>query len=352
MVSINLNWLLIIFVLFASRLGYGLPAPPLSTLSTSSFLGQSLGRSCFAFDLPADVLPCNSAFIAKNRKGRFASNLSFGNNISYFEEASDLSKGKSDQDSIRTLFSKRGQDDLFAKFELGYLSETFGVSLTPLQVQYFSVFENPALPEIDLYVASEQGLRLQIGSYFFGEWSWGVQLRYVQRKFVSQKFFLTDALVSGGADELFRPKEQNLFILEPALLFAPLENDWNPETTFSVQNLGFASKTYESAPLKPEIHFTSSLTREFLSGRWGLGVDLFWSETVKSALDPLSLGTFYEFSLVRLLGSLSKWDQSLGVQFFVGGWNIGFTHAWRIGDNDNYFRRESRRTYLFFGVEI
>lgn len=344
-----------IFIVFLSFAGisqsWALPAPPLSTMNTASFLGQSLGRSCFAFDLPADVLPCNPAFIAKEREGRFAANLSFGNNISYFEEASNLAKGKSDQESIRSLFSKRGQDDLFAKVELGYLTETFGWSITPLQVQYFSVFENPALPEIDLYAASEEGAKFQFGSYFSDNWSWGVQLRYIQRKFISQRFFLTDALVSGGTEDLFKTKEQRIFTFEPGLLYAPIENDWNPETTLSVQNLGFVSRRDDGSPLKPELHLTSSITPELIYGRWGLGIDLFWSENVKAALDPVSVGTFYEFGLLRFLAGLSKWDSSVGFQVFDAWWNVGLTHAWRHAD-ETQVRREDRRTYLFLGVEI
>ncbi len=345
-------WTLVVIVSLGgfSVFAWALPAPAQMTLSSSSFLGQGLGRACFAFDLPADVLSCNAAFIAKEKNRRFQAQLGFGNNVSYFDEASNLAKGKADQESIHSLFSRHHNNDLYAKAELGYVQETFAWSLTPLQVHYLSSFRNQALPEVDVYASVEESVRFQFGSYLSEDWSWGAQVRYVHRRFVAQRFFLTELLVTDG-DQILKPQEQHIVYLEPALLYAPQGNDWNPETTLSLQNFGYSQKKFREIPSHPELHLTASVTPELIYGRWGVGLDLFWSEEVKKALDPLSLGTFYEFGILRLIAGLSRSQQSLGFSVFDTWWNAGIMQSWRQEDPDSPSLDE-KKTYLFVGIEI
>lgn len=337
-------------VLFSAS-AQAMSAPSSMISGSSSFLGQGLGRSCYAFDLPADTLPCNPAFIAKERERRFNASIYLGNNISYFKEASDLASGRSDQESIRSLFEQRRNDDLHAKVELGFWGETIGWSMTPLQVHYVTDFQNQALPEIDVYASLEESARVQLGSYFSDDWSAGIQFRYVRRRFVANRFFLTEALVPDGK-KVFAHREQNMLYIEPGILYAPEGNDWRPESSIALMNFGFADRTYTEIPLNPQVHFTTSVSPDLVYGRLGLGIDMAWDKDMAKALDPFTLGSYYEFGILRIFGSLARQSQSIGFGVFNAWWNTGIVHSIRSIE-DAFGESESRKkTYLFLGVEL
>ena len=348
----RLTKIIFIYFFFFWNVAFGAYEAPHHLISGSpSFMGQGLGLSCHAFDLPSDVLPCNPAFIAKERERRFAANTFLGNNVSYIQEAMDLSEGRANSETIQTLFRRKENDEIQAKVELGYLQETFGWSVTPLQANYNTTFQNQALPEISLYAALEESAKIQFGSYLGRDWSYGVQLRYVHRRFVASRFFLTDALAAGG-NKIFEPREQHLLFIEPGVLYAPQDTPWNPQFSVHALNTGWTQQKYEEVPVNPQYHLTGSVTPELTYGKFGLGLDVHWDKSVKRGLDPLTLGSFYEFGILRLFGSLARLEQNIGFGVFNTWWNTGIVQKTQSIEDVNSDVIHTRKLYLFLGVEI
>lgn len=317
----------------------------------SGFMSMGFRQSCFSLDIPSDTLPCNPAFIAKEKERRFNANVYLGNNVSYLKEATDLSQGHANEDSIQTIFKRHEDNQLQTQIELGHVQETFGWAVTPMQVNYSTTFRNQALPEISLYASLEESARIQFGSYLSDDWSFGVQLRYLQRRFVASRFFLLEALLPSGK-YLFEPRRQSLFFVEPALLYAPKGNSANPEFTLMIANAGWVNQNYAELPVTPEYHFTSSVNPELSYGRFSLGLDLNLNKNMRTGQFPVTLGSFYEYGILRLFGSIGRDENAVGMGVFNAWWNMGVAHR-----NDSYEDAVGsmytlNRTYLFIGIEI
>lgn len=342
---------ILVVIFFGSLASHSFEAPYRFLSGAAGLMGTGLRHSCYALDVAADVLPCNPAFIAKEKERRFNTNLSLGNNVSYLKEATDLSQGRADQKSIQSLFQEHENNELQTQIELGHVQETFGWAVTPARVNYSTSFHNQALPKISLYASLEESAQLQFGSYLSDDWSYGVQLRYVHRRFVASQFYLTDALVPDG-QYLFEPKQHYLFFIEPGVMFAPKESPLNPEFTIALANSGFVNERFAQIPVEPEFHFTSSINPELDYGRFSLGIDVNFNKKLREGPGPLTLGGFYEFGILRLFGSLSRDENGVGFGIFNTWWNMGVAHH-----NETYLNPLDEsitlsKTYLFLGIEI
>lgn len=316
------------------------------------FLAMGLRNACYTMDLPADTLPCNPAFIAKEKQRRFNANLHFGNNVSYLQEASDLSRGHATQETIQTLFSRHENNELQTQVEIGHSQETFGWAIAPAQVNYSTSFHNQALPKISLFASLEESAKIQFGSYLDDDWSFGIQMRYVHRRFVASQFYLTDILVPQG-QSLLEPREQHLFFIEPGFMYAPKESALNPEFTLTIANSGFVNKNYDEVSVTPEYHLTSSITPDLdYGGRFSLGVDARIHKYLRSGAQPLTLGGFYEYGILRLFGNLARDENGVGFGIYNTWWNIGIAHRNETLETPIGDTYEQNKTYLFLGMEL
>lgn len=340
-----------LFILMTIATARAYQAPGYFLSGASGFMSLGLQQSCFAIDLNSDVLPCNPAFIAKERDRRFAANIYLGNNVTYLREATDLSQGRSNEESIKTIFNRNENSELRTQIELGHVQETFGWSITPLAVNYHTSFQNQALPEISLYASLEESAKMQFGSYLGNDWFYGVQLRYLHRRFVASQFYLLDALVSDGR-YLFEPRQQNLFFIEPAILFAPSGSSLKPEFTALIANGGFTSHGYDELPVLPEFHLTSSITPDFDFGRYGLGLDINFTRNLNSNLSPITLGGFYEYGILRLFGSVARYENAIGFGVYYVWWNLGITQRNEAYVNPIGEVGSAGKTYLMLGIEL
>jgi hypothetical protein len=326
-------------------------APRSMATGGSSFLMQSLGLMCFGFDLSADTLPCNPSFIAMKRDGRLKASIFLGNNVSYTQEASDLLNERASEETIRKLFSEQDRSEFETNLEAGYWGQTWGAAISPLRVNYMTTFRNPALPEITLFASQEESARLQFGTYLGKDLFTGVQLRAVHRKFISKQFFLTDALANEG-DRFFETDNQNVLYIEPGLLYAPENHDWNPLLFLNLVNFGLVDKTQDAFPMRPQYHIGSSVALDVGLGRWGFGIDVAWDNNVTSALEPVTLASFYEFGILRLMGHISERSNSLGFQVSSGFFNLGLASQAKTVDDGWDNKITDRRLYLLLGAEI
>lgn len=342
-----------IFFLFSWVLSaQAIEVPRYMSYGSSSFTTHAIGNTCYAFDIEADVLPCNPAYMAKERKKKsFKVNGFFGNNISYGQQVVDLLKGDADQASIQKLFGQKESSELEANVEAGFLMETFALSYSPARLNYYTQFRNQSLPEMTVFASKEDATKMQIASYIENDFYLGLQLRYVHRQFIASNFFLTDALAENGKD-LFQAKEQNLLYVEPSILYSLEDVKYKPEFSFSMVNFGFYDKKYDEYPSSPQFHLSGSAKTPVGYGNFGLGGDIFWDQSVTSALEPFTLGAYYQFGVLKILANVAENSNGLGFQVIYENFNLGLTYSYRqfkdeLGDSYSY-----RRVYMQLGIEI
>jgi len=316
-----------------------------------SFLSQGLGESCYAFDLPGDTLPCNAAYISMKHEREFRANIFFGNNVEYLQEASDLVHGSASADEIQKIAGRENVSMLDANIEAGFRMPTFGIAVSPFQLTYFAHIRNPSLPEVQIYAAQEQSARLQVGSYLGDDVFWGVQLRALQRKYLSSEFFLTDALAEGG-NQYFATQEQQQLFLEPSLMWAPEKGDWHPEVSASLVGQGWENRHDPTLPMVPRYHLSGSVHTPVALGVWGIGLDTYWDSEVESASQSLTLGSYFQFGMLTVFGSVGERLQSVGFNVESGRLNLGLVFANETIEDSWGDTETSNRISLLLGIAI
>jgi hypothetical protein len=342
------GFFLLLFWAFSAQ---AIEVPRYMSYGSSSFTTHAIGNTCYAFDIGADVLPCNPAYMAKERKKIFKANGFFGNSVSYAQQVVDLLKGDADQGTVQKLFGQKESSELEANAEAGFLMETFALSYSPARLNYYTLFRNQSLPEMTVFASKEDATKIQIASYIENNFYLGLQLRYVHRQFIANSFFLTDALAENGKD-LFQPKEQNLLYVEPSILYSLEDVKYQPEFSFSMVNFGFYDKKYDEYPSSPQFHLSGSAKIDVSYGKLGLGGDFFWDQSVTSTLEPFTLGGYYQFGVLKLLANIAENSNGLGFQVIYENFNLGLTYSYRqlkdeLGDSYSY-----RRVYMQLGIEI
>ena len=343
--------LVLLFALLFSSLAQAMQVPQTMAFGNSSFMGQAMGNTCYAFDLGADTLPCNPAFMARERERQFKANIFFGNNVKYTQEATDLLRGNANDATVQRLFSQKESSELESNVDVGFLTETFGVAYSPLRLNYYTIFHDQALPEVTLFASQEESLRTQLASYMGNNFYWGLQLRYLHRKFIAQEFYLTDAFAENGSD-LFQPREQSLIFAEPTVMYS-VEDHWlRPEISYSLVNLGVADHQYDEYPSTPQSHVSGSVTPDFSIGKLGVGFDYFYDRTVEKILDPFSVGAFYQMGILKVFGSLGTNTSGLGFNVVANKISVGLAYSSKTIQDELGDRATFQRVYMLLGVEI
>ncbi len=337
---------LLTFKVFAQQ------APSALRSGRSGLVSQTLGATCYTLDISADTLPCNPAYMAKERTRIFRANAFIGNNVSYLLEASDIASGKADSKTIDTLFSDRKSSEFEADIEAGFLSDTFGIAITPYRVSFYSLFQNPALPEITLFASLESSARMQIASYIQDDIYLGLQVRYLQRKFIASRFFLTDVLAENH-NQYLNPQDQTFLFLEPGFLYSNERNEWKPEVSANIINLGFkfGDKNPAADPLV-EYHLGGSFSYHFGYGRWGWVLDAGWNREIESPSEVLTLGSYFEIGILEIFASVAEKFNGAGFSVHFDSFNIGMSYSVKAEKFDSNNEAYSRRIYFLLGAEI
>jgi hypothetical protein len=345
----------IIFSFLFFQIGEAVEVPRDLRGGQVGFVSRTLGAGCRAFDVPSDVLPCNPAHLAKNRERTFSADLTFGNDISYSDEARKLIRGEADKATVSKLFSERKTADLQSQIEFGYVASNFGFSITPLGVNYRSLFRNSSLPEVSVFASQDQAARMQLASYMGSSLSWGLQLRYLQREVISRRFFLTDALAEDG-EKLFQPERQTMFFVEPSIMYASDDSVHRPEVSLGLINSDVIQKTAAVAegikPI-PELHLSGSIDPFELSmGRWSLGFDSAWDREEKIGFAGLTLASTYQLGILTLLGSVGEKANGLGFSVLSGPLRVGLTSSSRTDEDASGFKSTQQRYDFMLGIQI
>lgn len=320
------------------------------TLALSDPTARALGGVCFSTDVGAEALPCNPAFISRESEPDFRAQFFFGNNVSYLEEVPRILEGSGSREDVRRLFSQTRSSELEAQLEAGYRRPTFGVALMPVRWLYSSRIRNPSLPVMSILAAEERGVRAQFGSYVKNDWSWGVQLRGVSRRYVVKTFTLTDVLAEDGKS-LFSAEHQQALYIEPGLLKEWPEEPWRPQLTIAMSQWGFVDRKVEEFPASPEFHLGGAVRPEVALGELELGLDSRWRSGLVGWSDPFRLGGAYRLGVTRWAASAGRSDHALGFQIRYGRLQAGLTYSARWIENQLGDSEWIRTTFIHFGVD-
>jgi hypothetical protein len=312
---------------------------------------QGLGNTCFSFDIGADTLPCNPAFMAMHNDQQFKVDLFGGNNFSHLSDAVALVQGTGQQSNVQTLFSAQSNSEFDAGVEAAYLNHNFGFAYEPFRVDYYSVFRNPALPQVTLFASVESQIRMQLASMSANDFYIGVQLRYLDRQYIASQFFLTDLLAENGQN-ILNPQEQQYYFVEPGLVYAPKSDYWNPQVSFNLINWGLHVDPNSMTDPVPEAHLGFAISPQVGWGRWGWAVDTNWNQNIVNPIDAFTLGSYYKMGILKAFGNISTTTSGVGFTVLYDHLNLGLSYTSAQVVLDPYDTILSQRVYFMIGGEM
>ncbi len=323
------------------------------TLSTyrMGIATDALGSACFAFDVGADLLPCSPADIAFTRGNSGKAQVYLANNLRISNEALEiLRRDQSTPEFLEEIFNERRSSELQAAIDLAWRREGWGLQLTPIRLFYHSSFRNEALTEARLLVFQEAAANLQWGRYLGDDWAMGLQTRLVNRKFVSQSFFLSDAYSESGRG-LLDPQEQTLLYLEPGIQYHGLDYALKPRFGVTMTNLGVTNRA-SSFSQRPQFHVAASINPDIGESVLGLGIDAFLHEDLVEAKDAFTLGVAWSLPIFQVFGSVSTEASALGVNVPLGVFNLAASFRRESVDFGGIAKTTDSKAALALGVNF
>ncbi len=355
-ISISSSLFFLIFLILATSMSLpgvslAVEVPRQLTSGRSDFKARALGDNCYSMDLEGDT-PCNPAFLAGDAKDYWFGHFFMGNNVNYYKDAKEVLDTRANTETFERLFSQTRSSELNADLEFGYRKNYFAASFSPSKIGYYSLIRDRVLPYISLYASQEQILRLQSAWKIQDSFYLGLQGRAVSRKFILSDFFLTDVLAEGGSDRVLNARYQNVFYLEPGLLWSAPEIFLHPQASFVITQAGLYDKRYDDLPSQPEAEMGASVRPDIGFGTLEVGghVSLHpqtkrWTDLV-SAAATLTVGNF------QWVGSVSENQADAGLMLQFSKLQGGILYDYRIFEN-LLGEKDQRHTWYFqFGGQI
>lgn len=280
-----------------------------------------LGSICFASPSYGAEPPCNPAFSSLTLKKTFVGSIWFGDDYSTLYRNRDLLGGKDTLKLVDVLTSEKEPLRFEGSANFWYSAPNFSLSYTPMRLTYFSLSHNPAYPELALQATQEQSVSAQ-GGFETQNAYFGLRARYVRRQFISQQFYLLDAVAD--PDSYLGVKTQNSLFLEPGVAYS-YEGSWAPTFSVMMSNVGFQDSTQESFPNTPTFDFGYSMKVPIDVGAWTLGVNYrrnsHWSST-----NVIRLGTQYSYGMISISGGWDETSGDVGVNSQLGSVSCGIAY--------------------------
>ncbi|MBO9666514.1 MAG: hypothetical protein J7501_06830 [Bdellovibrio sp.] len=309
---------------------------------STRFLYRSFGSACYSMDSVERGLPCNPAFVAKIGEQRFDGDLFLGTNMDYIRDADAMVNGTADQATVAKIFSRRDVSQAEASLEASYLAHTWGVSLEPYRMVFYTRFENPSLPAIDFVAAEEQSAKLQLSSYVSKNFYAGLQLRYTHVRFVGDYFMASEAF-AGDSQKLFAPKIQELLYVEPGFVYAWEDLVWQPQVSAMLSGWGMSSVKSDQYPMMPQGLLGTSIKPVVPLGLLEVGVQLDVSRETEYWRDAFRAAISYKLGILQFVVSASDYDHSAGFLLAYKNLTSGLSY---------WSEPENKGVYISFGVTL
>ncbi|MEY4616030.1 MAG: hypothetical protein RJB66_990 [Pseudomonadota bacterium] len=269
---------------------------------------------CYAYEDSTPGLPCNPAFLGLDRQNTGWVYGYGNNNLQFFQDVADIVRGPIRAQELLAIVDHNSHDNFQLELSMGYVSSTWGVNVIPDKLVLFTNFRNPALPRITVLAAREREIQFQLGSFLSKEWSWGLQLRGVQRRFTYSDAYFSDYM-TGDADFLNSIRSQNAYYIEPSLLYVPESSDWNPLASVMITNLGKPDFYMDPYDYNPAAQFAFSIAPQTDYGTFKMGVTSQWVQQAEINRIFSAAGLTYSYSWFDLFTTVSEFEKQLGVSF-------------------------------------
>nr|BFD60298.1 hypothetical protein CKG001_24050 [Bdellovibrio sp. CKG001] len=334
--------LLVLFAAMSALTAQGATYSPVLRDGGSRFLVRSLGSVCYSMDSFRRGLPCNPAFVAKDKAPRFDVDLMLGSNMEYLREAEELLNGKSDEQGVAKIFSRREMVDGEISIEASFQRPTWGVSIEPYRLVYVYQFENAALPMVELIASEEQSLKAQLASFTSGNFYAGLQLRYTHIKYIGNSFSIAEAM-AGDNEKLFEIHNQDILYVEPGILYAWEDAVWEPQISAMLSQWGVSSKKSEQYPIRPQGLLGASLKPTVPMGLLEVGMQVQIHNETKNFQDAVRAAITYQLGLLQAVVSGSQYDQSAGFLATYKSFSTGLSY---------WSERQNKSVFVQFGVSL
>jgi hypothetical protein len=316
-----------------------------------SFVNQSaLGSVCSVMRSFATEPACNPALLGEDSEtdsngtpGVLLKGHSFGVNLFFGDEANTLYKNRSlisggkQAELAQAILSDTRPVRFEASAMLWWRSEKMALSYQPTRVTYFSAVRNPAYPDIAIQAMQEQSVQWQTGGFVTDTWRIGVQLRYLERKFVYEEFTLFDALPH--IEDYFKVRDQKAFFVEPAIAYEFNQSqelkDWRPLLTTHLTQAGWTDHSFDDVPVEPLLDSGFSISPPIRYGTWELGLNYHWTTRV-SAERKFRFGTLYRWSFAEVDLAYDQ-DQ----------WSLGFLARMKMISFGGMYRKTTEQDATF-----
>lgn len=309
---------------------------------STHFLARSLGVSCYTMDSVLRGLPCNPAMIAKERRPRFDMDILLGGNIEYIKEAEDILRGHDSEAAVVEFFSSREAIEGEFSLEASFQAPTWGLSLEPYRIVAVSRFENPALPMVDFVIAEERSVKGQWASYVGKDFYAGIQVRYTQVHFIGDYFALSEAF-AGNREDLFDEQTEELFFLEPGILFSWEDLAWQPQISAMLAQWGKSRHKKEPFLLQPAGHLGVSVKPFVPLGLLEVGIQFQVDSETENAREAFRGGLAYQLGILQAVLSASDENHAAGFLVVYKNYTSGLSY-WN--------EKQSRGVFIQLGVTL
>lgn len=281
-------------------------------LNQSQIEHKRLHQLCYSFFDSTPGLPCNPSFLGLRQKSR-AWIYGYGNNnLGYFQDVSDIINGPINPEKLLEIIDHNSNEHFIAGSSIGYVANNWGFNLIPSKLILYTKIRNPALPRITLLASKEEEAQLQFGSFLNSEWSWGIQFRAIHRRYSFSDSYFSDHLVD-GSNELYKIKSQQSYFIEPSILYAPEDIEWNPTFNLMIDQLGHSDNTHPPYNLQPNLRMSASASNDLHWGHLSFGVSTQWMNLTEKQKLYSSIGGQYQLNPFEFFCSFSEIEKQFGV---------------------------------------
>lgn len=316
------------------------------TNGNRSFLSHLvLGPVCSSTRTIRSEPACNSALLGEDesdnaRSGRILPMGVFGTNLFFGDDYETLYKNRdliSDNDKLKlaqSLLSETEPIRFEASVLLWWRSEKIAISYQPMRWTYFSDVRNQSYPDIAIHGMQEQSIQGQIGGFLDQNWRAGVQLRFLDRKFVHEEFNLFEALPT--IQDHFQVRTQRAFFIEPGIAYELNESEelgnWRPLLALNLSQAGWVDRNYDDVQMSPILDAGVSVSPPVVYGEWEVGLNYRWTSYV-SEQRKFRIGTLYRLALAEFYGGYDPDDWSLGFSSTFRAFSAGLMYKrTKLGD--------------------
>lgn len=278
-----------------------------------AFLTHSvLGSTCSSFRSIKNEVSCNPALI--EGESAFAANVFFGDDYETLYKNRELIDNKDKMALAQSILSEKEAVRFEGSTMLWWRNANVAVAIQPLRWTYYSMVRNQAYPDVAIHAMQEQSALVQFGGVLQKSLRGGVQLRFVDRKFVHEEFNLFDA--APEIEKHLQVHDQKLILIEPGIAYEILDHDephsWRPLLTANISQLGFANKKYDQVPVKPVLDTGISTTPPVGLGELELGLNYRWSSDIEKE-KKFRFGLHYRLGLAGFMAAYDADEWSMGM---------------------------------------